>query len=298
MISFGKYKNQTIDWLVQNDVNYCKWAIENLTNSNSSTIKSLIKQLKEKYDKTYANCINFAESDKLLQTAWYTKNSAKKLLKYDLDPSLSTFSEDHLKKPIFEDEDVDLIDYLDYLGICVKNNRDALDKIHDLGLTINDKIIKRKIAKSAIALRPIYDKNRKWDKKQIHPTKIILKNWLFPKTIKNIGTGKWCLYFDKMNEDENGLTELDRNYLILKENYGKITKQFDFKCSTRKPNPNAGNDNTNGVIIIYCDENTRDKIIKKIDKLLCLKGKIYWKEHSNSYAKTGVKASNYSYSKK
>jgi hypothetical protein len=75
-------------------------------------------------------------------------------------------------------------------------------------------------------------------------------------------------------------------YLLLKGNYEKITIKYCFKCSTRRPNLNSPT-NSNGVIIIYCKEKTRDDIINKLHKLLILKGKIYWKKHSGNYAKDG-----------
>ena len=111
---------------------------------------------------------------------------------------------------------------------------------------------------------------------------------------RNQGTGKWCLFYDKINY-ENGLSELDKNYLILKENYDTITTEFKFKCSTMRPNPNAGNDFNNGVIIIYSNEETRDEIIKKIDNLGIINKIVYWKYHYGGYSKDGVKSSCHSY---
>lgn len=49
IISFGKHQGKTLDWLIENDKQYCRWAIENIDN-NSSQIRAQIELLNDLYN--------------------------------------------------------------------------------------------------------------------------------------------------------------------------------------------------------------------------------------------------------
>ena len=178
-----------------------------------------------------------------------------------------------MKDNVFENcENSSLIKYIDYVGFKTNTEEEAELMMFELGLLYcENKCVQREIGKIALRLRKIEEENKIWDSQQNLPSKMILNFWVFPKNITklNMGSGKWCLFYNRINEDENGLTELDKNYLFLLKKYDTITTKFTFKCSTRRINQdNIGSDDfRNGVIIIYCDELTRDEIIQKIDDL-------------------------------
>lgn len=308
-IPFGKYKNRDIRWLLENDKNYVKWAIANLIESDSCPIKTFIKILKKQYDaNNNENDINeFMAQDKLLKNAWYLQPGSELLLNYDLNPlpcgCVIEIEDDNAYEHIASE--YERIDYYKSLGISIN----TLNRIKNTGFSDYDEddlifeiecgcvkekgYFRRDIVKKMIDLRSKFLENKQYDLKQTLPSKMILNYWLPYETVRGIGTGKWCLFYDKFQEDANGQTELDRIYLFLLEKYknGLVTTNFGFKCSTRRHNKNAGSNFTHGVIIIYCDENTKGEIISKLDEFGILKEKVYWKFHSGGYAKNGVKSS-------
>ncbi len=288
IITFGQHKGKDIEWLIKYEKKYCKWVIDSVKNSYNKDIKKFRDLLEEIYNEY----IESVENNNLIKSAWYSHKDAKKLLNNDLEPY------DYVEREFMLEKDN--ISYKGYLEFIFDSKEDEIDKdklyekIYYLGLMNDeDRLIKKEFAKIMISLRSIYDSNKEWDEKQTLPSKIILNYWITPKEIKqrNTGTGKWCLFYNKIIEN-NGLTELDEKYLLLKNNYNEITQTFHFKCSTIRPNENDCN-HIDGVIVIYCDEETRDDIIKKINNLLKFERKIYWKTHSGNYSKDGVKTSSY-----
>lgn len=301
-IRFGKYKGQSYENIVENDMNYAKWIIEK--SNECENIKQHIKSLiKEKHPK----------NDKYLKNAWYNQEGGDIIANYGMDPDLDdrfdenpSGGDDVLPEKlcvIIKDDYDSVYSYVTTIGFDVEYKKggsitDARMLLTNYILTdenfyggIKDgyiKVLSPEWVKKVRNMRICYVQNEEQDKKYRDvPSKQILSYWEIPKVHgKNIGTGKWCLYFNRYVEDSNGLTELDRAYLLLKKNYDEITTKYWFKCSTRRPNPNAPT-NSNGVIIIYCEEENRDEIINKIHNLLNLKGKIYWKKHSGNYSKDG-----------
>jgi len=159
--------------------------------------------------------------------------------------------------------------------------------------------LKPEIVNAAMALRDKYRQNQKADEPHIlagTPSKVITRYWLHgAQMMRNISTGKWTLFFDKMKENVDGLTDLDVCYRLLREKFASIAGLSSFKVSTRRPNSN-GADRQKGVAVVYCDEDHRDDVLLQLVPLLSLKnGNYYWKYHTQKYAKDGVKASDYCY---
>ena len=51
-LRFGKHKNQTYDWIYENDKNYVKWI---LTNNDDTYIKRIKKYFIERIEQDYAD---------------------------------------------------------------------------------------------------------------------------------------------------------------------------------------------------------------------------------------------------
>jgi hypothetical protein len=148
---------------------------------------------------------------------------------------------------------------------------------------------------AVLTLMPSLQKQKELDKineNLLCPSKIQLSYWLYGPSLSNpkLNRGKWTLFFDKILCNLEGNTALDIAHQQLAKNY----KQTPFKTSTARINPNATGE-TEGVIVIYCNESDRDIILQEIaDIIPSIKGKkCYWKYHTDKYSKNGVKASNH-----
>lgn len=217
------------------------WIIDN--SNESKDIKKYIESLiKEK------NSV----SDKYLKNAWYMQEGGDILVKYGTDAKLSSrFRENNDEKEdtdihpnelcIMINDDYDSIyNYVKEIGFNVKyvknggnkeagylfSNYIATDDNFYSNIKNNRiKVLSPEWVEKIKILREYYKKNKEHDKRYVGiPSKQILGYWEIPKVPgKNMGSGKWCLYFNKYIEDENRLTELDRMYSILVKNYEKIT---------------------------------------------------------------------------
>lgn len=320
VIHFGKYRGKTMEWLLDNDKNYCKYLINNVAVGTNKQAANFAKSMAP----YYAERQQQTKHDELLQMAWYSQPDAAILLENYSDPELCTFHDG-----IFDEKLSDVDDIKEYIhklypsgnipanitedgfGLYIDNHeiwsimRGALSNNVSSG-EIEIKWPKLEIMRAAIRLIPYFLANKRWDSKQTLPSKMIEQYWLHWERPADLakkihinfqGSGKWCIYFDRRREDANGHTDLDKAYISLRDAYnvGAITRDYTFKCSTRRPNPNAPDDEADGVVIIYCDERTRMPIIQKIDELLCLQKTAYWKFHTSGYAKDGAHASDREY---
>lgn len=156
IITFGQHKGKTVEYLLKNEIRYCKWVIDNLKNSGIRDI------LKEEYDKIT-----------IIKGAWYSYKEAEILLKNELTPSLNSYSD---RYEIFEScENLNVMEYINYIGLNALSDEEAFEKMFSLALFCSDnKIFKREIVKIALLLKPIEDENKKMDMNEELPNKKIL----------------------------------------------------------------------------------------------------------------------------
>ena len=299
MMAFGKHKGKTLEEIEHADPSYIDWLLS-LSDPKRIKIQQQCKLIKNKRNDVLCE-------DKYLKNAWYSQPAAEILVKYHLDPSLCGFWGLGVDKQVemFESvtastmEKAALAEYTKQIG-HEQSPENAYSFLWDNNLlfSVDDSLFKVEIAKAALSLRECVKNNQDQDSinREI-PSKLILPYWCKCRPESsgkkdNEGTGKWLLFYDKLLEDERGLTELDRAYMTLSAHCQQISEQFYFKCSTRRPNPNSNNVHS-GVICYYCDENSRDSVILKIHELLRLECTVYWKSHSSLYSKDGHKVTDY-----
>ena len=304
-VQFGKYKGRSFEEVLTNDPNYARWALNTLTNDTRKNQASFVAYLKE-HQHMIDSPADYSQ-DPLLKDAWYLDPRAQLLVQHDLNPKL----------PIQCCPVTSAVTYCSAETISIEEYRSMLDqdllrqhdaRVHDefdferdftVTLTTGEYFLKPEIVNAAMALYDKYMKNMAADEPYIlTPSKVISTYWLTGRRMHGKAaapTGKWTLFFDKMKENADGLTELDICYRLLQENFASITNKYSFKVSTRRPNPNAANSRT-GVVVVYCSEEDRVEIFLQLARLLSLKrGKYYWKHHKSTYAKDGVKASDFCY---
>lgn len=176
---------------------------------------------------------------------------------------------------------IKIFEYLLYDGIINFSNSDKNSLIFMKTNLINDFYI-------------IYKNNKLNDeiyRKKNLPSKIKNSFWL-SKNLNQIGEGKWMLFYNKIIQDSNGLTELDKMWKLINKKY---KSKYSIKCSTCLCNPNTNN-YTDGVIIIYSKLSDKDYIIKKIHDIVTLTSKVFWKNNNcNVYSKDGYITSSYSF---
>jgi hypothetical protein len=105
----------------------------------------------------------------------------------------------------------------------------------------------------------LYEKSVK-NKFEISELVVETKDDVFEK-IKNIGVGKWMLFYPKilLNEKWEHAKQLYRN--------NKLKDIFAMKCSTNYVNPRAPN-SEEGIIILYCSDSYNEEKIMNIGKTI------------------------------
>jgi len=303
-VQFGKYKGWSFQGVLEKDPSYVDWALKNLITDTRQNQMDFVAYLKEHHQ----DVINPDYSqDPLLKDAWYLDSRAQVLVQHDLDPALPlqgcTSAVNYCSV-----EDISIEEYKSMLDQDLLRQHDVLDYEFELNFLTGDYFLKPEIVNAVMALHDKYMRNKAADEPYISsgtPSKVITRYWLSGRRMSAIGervgteqgqgTGKWTLFFDKMKENAEGLTELDICYRSLQENFASITSKHSFKVSTRRPNSNAAHSQT-GVVVVYCNEDDRVEIFLQLAQLLSLKkGKYYWKYHTSRYAKDGVKASDFCY---
>ncbi|CAK8690834.1 unnamed protein product [Clavelina lepadiformis] len=277
VMDFGKYRGHTFQYVLDTDPGYARWAFNTFSKNargkaQEDFLEFLIEHLKEP-DLT---------KDPVLKTAWYTDPQAKMLVDYGLTPNLRSISFNNritLDMTYGKEDDVDPHKYLLLLDKDLSSQY-AGDLSFTVSLDFTNNVcyyLKPEIVNCALKVRKKFLDNTEADehyKGLGQPSKIVLDYWLFPpessrtESGRPTSTGKWTLFFNKLKENEDGLTDLDVCYQRLRDNVQLLN--VPFKVSTRRPNPNASN---------FSQE----------------KKKYYWKYHSSNYAKDGKKASNFFY---
>ncbi|CAK8695717.1 unnamed protein product [Clavelina lepadiformis] len=254
--------------------------------------------------------------DPFLKDAWYLDPRAKPLIKRMLDPTL--LYDDDLdgcvtldwEDMLDEDEDTSNVKITntskeEYLS---KLDQTLINQWHgkvNIGVTIEDAmfLFQPEIVNSALALRKKYIENKKADMQYIQsgrPSKVVTDYYVYSREVgmeKNLNskpTGKWCLFFDKTNENEDGLTDLDIRFQLLLNTIKNLN--FSFKVSTRRPSVIATSYRS-GVIIVYCSEDDRIEILFQAADILKLQRnkKYFWKMHTSKYSKDGINSSDFQY---
>lgn len=307
ILQFGKYDGKLYSKVLEEDVSYGEWALKRLKNSSAKCqvdfynfVRANIDHYRKLAEEKYLKDVD-------LKKAWYNDPRASLLLSYGLDPSLEDPLEKNLKYLIgLSVDEISPRRFIQSLnGSAVEGwLGSSIDiqamKTDDLILALSEFVIQYKgrsyyiredILNTALQLRDLWDDNREtdqWYSNIDQPSKIILEEYLYPfdKPLKSKKTktprGRWLLYFDNRITDKAKLTELDRCYQILKDNYDSISQDYIFRASTKKCRDVTYG---KGMIEIFCNEEDRDKIIRKIDDLLYLDMKIGWRLWSESSSK-------------
>ena len=309
-INFGKYKLKTFEYVLLNDYNYCEWILkQNSNNKNIIEFKEFIINNK-KENKIIINNDNYYNINYniLLDLLFHNNNNFNYYIKikylddkFDNEKKIETYIkqiDDNIIEIILKNTIKSIsficnltnnIKYQKILEILYTNNFIILDVDNDIIYLINYNIINK--------FYILYIQNEINDeiyRKKHQPSKINNSYWIFNKrSLTTIGSGKWCLFYDKIIEDNDGLTELDKMYQKIINNYNS---KYNIKCSTNLYNPNTIENNTNGVIILYTGYDDKYTIIQEIDKIIQLKPIVYWKSNDNyTYSKNNIKSSNYEY---
>jgi len=301
IITFGKYKGKTLSELLSIDLSYANWILD-------KNIKCMPEdQLKKLKEMLHSDGYNIS-SDSLLSSAYYNTSLYAKL-KHTLQSKLSeTKTED-------DDDDIDYDDYMENILCSIVEFDDEYyyDPINTfIYKTIDD------LDDGFIELRKLKIKQSHEDTtNKKRPSRCITQYWRYIRELVDFSNrpseshedmsgfmsgdtpnnkmGKWLVFLNKIKEDEEGYTELDRCWNLIAENhnylftYGKV--KFTAKVSTRRPNPNSRN-KVDGVIILYCTEKYKTKMIERFLSIYKYDKQIYWKlDCNNNYAKDNVKAS-------
>jgi hypothetical protein len=276
IIYFGKYKGSTFREVYENDKNYSLWCLDNFSKSNDNQRQfcEYVTELMNKGDKV---------TDKLLKKAWYNQPEAAILKKYNIDEiDLDDYNGVAPELLIAENE-IDLEDYKKQIAVTTKKNMDIIlsgKKISGVRYYMTPEIVNAKLQLYPTYLRNVKQDNNYMDLKV--PSKVITIHWLSPQNIKTShGDGKWYLFFDRLTEDENKLTLLDKNFQIICNNYKKIMSHkdvtYEMKCSTLRPGESSSK--TEGVILIYTSEKDRDIIIDQVRRYIYYPKTAFWKYH-------------------
>jgi len=296
VLRFGKYKGWEMQSVLDADPNYARWALQTLASSTYKSQLDFVRYIR----KHFVDDFDYTQ-DALLKDAWYLDPRAQVLTDHDLDPELKCFVYD-----AYADTDRSFI-HCNVDAVSEKEYRSMLDqdllKLYDddcyiVCLSTGTFYLKPEVVNAAYSLREKFRKYQEADKLHITagtPSKVVNQYWMSPRHLASISTGKWTLFFDKSKENEDGLTELDICYRLLRENSALIAGLTAFKVSTRRPNSNAAN-KQQGVAVIYCDEAGRVDVLLQLAALLSLKNRrYYWKYHTSRYSKDGIKASDFYY---
>ncbi len=286
-IGFGKYKGLGLSQLIETDMGYAKWLIK-------TQPKCMPRRT---YDKLYQLINTHLEyTNPVINTAYYKSDLYKEFgiaYKTLFTERFKDIPTNILEKSFTDDA----IDSFLRSDCCIapdsKCNPWDLPSFEDFD-------------KKFQPLKDLVVSQLEKDKVEKRPSRRLVNYWAhlseFTPFIKREsgfnGTGKWLVYLNKIDEDIDGNTELDRCWNIIVKNAQSLfnfdTIQYSAKVSTMRPNPNSTNTN-DGVIILYCSEKHKTAMITEFRKLYDYAKPIYWKSNdatfSNAYAKDGTKAS-------
>lgn len=307
ILTFGKHSGKSYSKVLEEDLGYAEWALKKLKNSTIKNQLDFYNYVDAHYQKYKDQEKERSRSDKDLKQAWYNHPKATLLLSYELDPSFEDVVEKNVKYLIGFDVDTisprkfiqslneDIVN--GWLGtpyeIQAMKTDDLINHLTKFVLTHKGRsyYVREDILEVVLELRECwYDnqENDRWYSYVDQPSKVILEEFLYPfkrplKTDKvKTPRGRWLLYFDNLKMDKTNLTELDRCYQILKDNYDSISQDYIFRASTKRYQKLSYG---KGVIEIFCNEEDRDKIIRKIDDLLYLDTKVGWRLWSDDHSR-------------
>jgi len=291
VLTFGKHKGKTFGKVLDEEPGYAKWALNNFSKGCfGDNQKAFLQFLQENYVEPDPR------DDKYLKNAWYLDPRAFTLLQYGIDPTVLVCTRkqgERIKFVLCEHMDsqryLRMLDERLVAGFIENTNElDEMSLFIELSpfvMELDGKqyYVRPEIANCMMALHEKYEENLEQDRQYKlvdEPSKIILSHWLAPslKGKRTHSTGRWIMFFDRVKEDEKGLTELDRAYQLLKDNFDDIGHNYYFKVSTRRPNPNAEREDK-GALVVFCNEDDREDIAEKLDDLLVLERRVWWKSH-------------------
>jgi len=295
IVQFGKYKGWEMQQVVNSDPGYVQWALSAFANNAGPNQVEFLD-----YIKTHCADEMDDKEDPFLRDAWYLDSRAQCLIEQGLEPDLKPSIETDIMSVVHcEVEAISIETYKSLLDQDLLRQYTGDPESDFIVMTATQKYyLKPEIVNAAMALHDKYRRNKQADEPHLiagTPSKVIAQYWISHRVGSNNSPGKWTLFFNRMKERADGLTDFDVCYRLLRDNSDSIAGLSSFKVSTRRPNSNTSN-KVDGVVVAYCGEQEREYVIRQLATLLSLKnGKYYWKYHSQQYAKDGVKASNFSY---
>ncbi len=290
ILSFGKYKGTSLYDLVNDDIGYANWIIRIKPACASKYQINKLTQL-----------INNIIYDDIINNAYYNSELYKEF-KCNVEVFIT-----HKYSSIPKDIIDSIIDDT-YICEILNTHTGTLYSISTIVDNVEYKIMTPTLNDFDTKFQKLAEMQRTQienDKTELRPSRRISMYWAHLSDYVNIKyshkhtneSGKWMLFLNKIKEDENGYTELDRCWKLIIDNYKDLFEYdgewFSAKVSTRRPNPNS-NSPTDGVIILYCSEKYKTDMINKIRRLYKYDKPIYWKLDSwagNKYSKDGIKSS-------
>ncbi|CAK8695715.1 unnamed protein product [Clavelina lepadiformis] len=249
IVKFGKFRGYTYKYVAENHFIYVMH-----TYHKNKNIEEEFRQYLKEYlflDPT---------KDPLLNNAWYQDPRAEVLQRLDLEPNL--FEEEDSDEDEESDEEEEDLESVTTSKLTKQEYISKLDQelIKEQGADLiigksfgnNMYLLLPEVVNSALALHKKFLENRRSDMRYIElgiPSKVITRYWVTCKTPNiektpgyKLLTGKWMLFFDRINENEFGLTDFDIRFQLLRDNITNLN--IIFKVSTRRPSPTSSSDRT------------------------------------------------------
>jgi len=284
IIRFGKHNGKSLEYIYKYERGYANWLLK------EKPVSMPIHQYQQ-LEELHLEQLKSLETDNILSKAYYNTALYRELVK-----DVRTYINN--KYPIIS-ADIQF----DNSIICemiagISDNKYYIDGI-------NVEIPRLDIFDTKFEeLRRLQKEQLESDKAEVRPSHKVCKFDInlneFCDIHKNVPlSGKWMIYLNKIKEDEEGYTEIDRCWRIIVQNAPYIftygNKCFTANVSTRRHNPTSNSGIDIGVILLNCDDEYKHEMITRFRSLYTYNKEIYWKSdeatRNGVYAKYNMRAS-------